>query len=103
MISTSVCESGNAKAATYYTGATIPVAKLSNLATRLKTTGDIARTEIAGIWEYICVAPMTTPVPVPIPVSDTTASGAVLGASTDIYAEISTTLKGIGAFLQRLG
>ena len=100
VISTPVCESGSAKATVYYTGTTIPSAKLSAVATRLKTTSDIASKEIAGIWEYTCVAP--TPVPTPIPVSNATNAGAVLGASTDIYSEISTTLKGISEFLQRL-
>jgi hypothetical protein len=76
------------KASAYMGNSNLTSAQLATISTRLKVTPEIATAGIAGLWEYACTSPMTV--------------GAVLGASTDIYSEISKTLGTIGALLNAI-
>ncbi len=95
-IKTKLCTSGNAKATAYYAGTDLTATRLNTVSARLHTTSEMAKLAVKGLWEYSC-----TPAPV-TPAASSSASGVVLGASTDVYAEIANTLESIKAAIAAL-
>jgi hypothetical protein len=86
VIATPVCTSGAAKATKYISNASLMSAQLETVSTRLKVSPDVAKSGIAGLWEYTCSAPVAT--------------GVVLGASTDVYSEMIKVLRSLSELLQ---
>ncbi len=93
VIATKACTSGTAKATAFYTGIQLSATKLIVVSTHLETSPDAVRAGITGLWEYTCV-PQTNPT-TPRATVAPTAGGAVLGAATNVYADIMRMLLSI--------
>lgn len=93
VIKTPICTSGSAKATAYYSNLQLKtesyISTTNLVSANLATNNYLVGKGIAGLWEYTCVP-------------NAPAAGLVLGASTDIYSQMTASLVNIAALLNSI-